>query len=76
MVQLPERESRIKRNCSGGPSQGPGGSRAETQNLRSCFQFAAGAGPKSAALVGSWSRSWDQEKPAVPWSAMLWPGLM
>ena len=46
-----ERERESERASAGlrgtprvGPSQGPGGGRAETQNLRSCFQFAARPG--------------------------------
>jgi hypothetical protein len=74
-AQLPERAG-LRETAPVGRARGQGGSRAETQNLRSCFQFAAGAGPRSTAPVGSRSRSWEQKaKPSEPWSALLWPGL-
>lgn len=72
-MQLPERAG-LRETAPVGRARGQGGSRAETQNLRSCFQFAAGAGPRSAAPVGSRGRE-REAKPAAPWSALLWPGL-
>lgn len=55
------RESGIKRNCSGGPAPGaggrPGGGRAETQNLRSCFQFAAQPSGVGRSADGAYLRA-------------------
>lgn len=66
-MQLPQRAG-LRETALVGRARGQGGSRAETQNLRSCFQFAAGAGPRSAAPVGSRSREQEASlhRPGAP----------